>query len=270
MTQNATQNASPPDYPPADYPPADYPPAPPPPGGLQASSVHAAICAVRRAVPYVQKQRSQGMNYSFVGIENVLNELRPVLDQAGLSVIPVRTRVVLSGEYKTSKGAVMQRIVLRAAYRITHAASDTSVEVEAVGEASDSGDKATPKAMTSAQKAMLRQVFLLESGDLDPDTYLSQELGADYERVKTAQKSLASARNSEELEKCWGVVQTRPFSAHQMQSLRVAYEQTRARLAGRPQAAPASLVAGSPVAANPAAQPARNGATPRRPISGPA
>jgi hypothetical protein len=65
-------------------------------------------------------------------------------------------------------------VVAAVTYRLTHAPSGESEDCQVLGEASDAGDKAAPKALTGAYKYFLRQTFLIETGD-DPDRYTSAD-----------------------------------------------------------------------------------------------
>jgi hypothetical protein len=77
-------------------------------------------------------------------------------------------------------------VVAAVTYRLTHAPSGESEDCQVLGEASDAGDKAAPKALTGAYKYFLRQTFLIETGD-DPDRYAS----ADQEAAPAKKPSLA-------------------------------------------------------------------------------
>jgi hypothetical protein len=93
---------------------------------------------------------------------------------------------------------VLNHVLVAVVYRLTHAPSGTCEECEVLGEASDAGDKAAPKAMTGAMKYFLRQSFLIETGD-DPDRYASEEqeaapaVGRVTERVRAFDAKLAAA-----------------------------------------------------------------------------
>jgi hypothetical protein len=134
----------------------------------------AAKLEVMRSCPYVQKQKSAGLNYSFAGEADLIASLRPALLLHGLSVAPVKVTVLEQGRYQTVKGSLLNHVLVAVTYRLTHASSGEAEECEVLGEASDAGDKAAPKALTGAMKYFLRQTFLIETGD-DPDRYSSDE-----------------------------------------------------------------------------------------------
>jgi hypothetical protein len=138
------------------------------------STLAAAKLEVMRSCPYVQKHKTAGLTYSFAGEADLIASLRPALLRHGLSVAPVKVTVLEQGRYQTVKGSLLNHVLVAVVYRLTHAASGEAEECEVLGEASDAGDKAAPKAMTGAMKYFLRQTFLIETGD-DPDRSASEE-----------------------------------------------------------------------------------------------
>ena len=137
-----------------------------------APKVYAAIAAVMRGVgaegvSKARKNDQQG--YMFRGIDDVYNALSGVLSAAGLCILPrVKSRTVT--ERATQKGGVLFYVVLDMDFDIV-CAEDASVHtVSVVGEAMDSGDKATNKAMSAAFKYACMQVFCIPTeGNPDAD-----------------------------------------------------------------------------------------------------
>jgi hypothetical protein len=132
------------------------------------SELAKAKLKVMASVPYIQKERKPGLNYSFAGEAAIIEKLHPAFREAGLVWAVTGCEVVASEQYSTKSGASMNRVMVKATYSLTHAESGQAEQIQAVGEGADSGDKATSKAMTSALKYALRQTFLIETGD-DPD-----------------------------------------------------------------------------------------------------
>lgn len=123
---------------------------------------------VMAQVPYVQKRKTPGLNYSFAGEAAIIEKLHPAMEAAGLAFAPTGCTILFQEAYTTKNGAAMNRVIVQATYTLTHADSGQSEALQTLGEGSDSGDKATSKALTSALKYALRQAFLIETGD-DPD-----------------------------------------------------------------------------------------------------
>jgi len=133
-----------------------------------APTVHQALVSVLRRLPPIKKdQRNEAQRFMFRGIENILEAARPLLAAEGVLIIPdVEERI---GESRTtSKGNALNVVHLHVRYRIIGPNGDT-IETSTWGEGSDSGDKATPKAMTCAYKYMLTEVLQVAENELDPD-----------------------------------------------------------------------------------------------------
>jgi len=134
-------------------------------------TVPSAPMTIWQAIPHImgavapiakdRKNASQG--YSFRGVDDIYSTLNLLLARAGVSIIPSVTHEQRSS-FATPKGTQMFRCILRVRFTLT--ASDgsfTFADVE--GEAMDSGDKATPKALSMAYKYMAFQVFCIPTGE---------------------------------------------------------------------------------------------------------
>ena len=148
--------------------------------------VYAAINAVQNAlkvgIPKDQKNAMQG--YNFRGIDDIYNVVGPLLPDHGLVIIPK----MVSREcevYKNQKGTTMFHVVVKAEYRFIAAADGSCEIVEMFGEAMDSSDKATNKAMSAAYKYACIQTFSIPvTGEPDADAE-SPEVPKDEERLPT-------------------------------------------------------------------------------------
>lgn len=143
------------------------------------TSIYAALAAVMADVDHVAKaeRNTQGRGYNFRGIDAVVNAVGPVLRKHKVIVVPeVRSYEygeILSGKDRTPMGHA--RVVV--AYTFYGPDGDSIVS-SAAGEAFDSGDKATAKAMSVAFRTALLQALALPTDEPDPDTY-TYERGAD-------------------------------------------------------------------------------------------
>lgn len=109
--------------------------------------------------------------YAFRGIDGVLNALNPILSKYGVFYVPYAIEERIDSVRKTAKGNDLFVTCLKVKYRFYGPTGDY-VECEVWGEGSDSGDKATQKALTGAQKYMLFQVFCIsteEAASMDID-----------------------------------------------------------------------------------------------------
>jgi hypothetical protein len=113
-------------------------------------------------------RRNTQQGYNFRGIDDVYNLVQPILAKHG--VVMSATILADSHEERPSKGGglLIYRILK---IRYSFIASDGSfVSTEVIGEGMDSGDKATNKAMSVAQKYALLQTFLIPTEDpKDPE-----------------------------------------------------------------------------------------------------
>lgn len=104
------------------------------------------------------KNESQG--FKFRGIDDVLNRLSKHLVEANLVIIPqVMSRDV--SERTNSRGNALFYVTLNVAYTIVSTIDGSEYTVVTVGEAMDSGDKATNKALSIAYKYMAFQLFAI-------------------------------------------------------------------------------------------------------------
>lgn len=132
------------------------------------AGIHDALSAVMGDVQAVGKDgRNESQNFSFRGIDAVVNAVGPALRTHGVTVMPkVLNRWVES--YQTRNGAQMKNVSLEVEF--TFAADDGSTLVcSTVGEASDSGDKATSKAHSVAFRTALLQALCIPTDEPDPD-----------------------------------------------------------------------------------------------------
>lgn len=129
-------------------------------------TIYQAMAAVLGDMPAVGKdQRNQQQGFAYRGIDDVLNHLNPVLAKHRVFCVPhVLERIY--DQRATSKGSVMHVVNLHVQYTFYGPEGD-SVHASAWGEGTDSGDKATPKAMTSALKYVLFQAFAISCEEMD-------------------------------------------------------------------------------------------------------
>jgi hypothetical protein len=119
-------------------------------------------------VPYVQKTRTQGLNYSFASESELIEKLNPAMVRHGLAIAPVECTMLSDTKYTTAKGSTLNLVRIAVTYQLTHATTESFEHIQVIGEGADVGDKACSKAMTGAYKYALRQAFMIETGD-DPD-----------------------------------------------------------------------------------------------------
>lgn len=139
--------------------------------------IYALIPAIMRDVESIGKDRTNAQQgYKFRGIDDVYNAMHEPLAKHGVFIVP--QVVERWREEKTSKaGALLMYTTLKVSHRF-YAPDGSSVEAVTVGEALDSGDKSTNKAMSAAMKYAILEVFAIPT-QADNDTENnSHEIGA--------------------------------------------------------------------------------------------
>ena len=134
--------------------------------------VYQAINAVQAALAQegISKDRNnQQQGYKFRGIDDVYNALAPLLARHGLCILPRCTERVCT-ERTNAKGTALFYVTVRAEFDFIASEDGSKHTVATYGEAMDSGDKATNKAMSAAYKYAAMQAFSIPTeGDNDAD-----------------------------------------------------------------------------------------------------
>lgn len=114
--------------------------------------VYAAISAVAKemaATGISKDRRNQQQGFNFRGIDQVYNALAPALVTHGLLILPRITERTVT-ERTTQKGGTLFYVVVKADFDFVSTEDSSVHTVTTYGEAMDSGDKATNKAMSIA------------------------------------------------------------------------------------------------------------------------
>lgn len=144
--------------------------------------VYKAINAVQAelAKSGISKDRrnTQGAGYNFRGIDDIYNALAPLLAEKGLCILP-RVLSRESVERVSKQGGALFYITVEAEFDFVSTADGSKHTVKTFGEAMDSGDKATNKAMSAAYKYAAFQAFCIPTeGDNDADASTHQVASA--------------------------------------------------------------------------------------------
>lgn len=138
----------------------------------QVPNVYESIAAVsaeiaKEGISKSRENKQQG--YSFRGIDDVYNCLAPILSKHKLIILPrITKRDVI--ERQTKSGGALFYVTVEAAFDFVSAADGSKTTVHMFGEAMDSGDKATNKAMSAAYKYAAMQTFCIPTeGDHDTE-----------------------------------------------------------------------------------------------------
>lgn len=153
--------------------------------------IYVLMSRVMSDIGFIAKGRKNiQQGYTFRGIDDVFSALQPALIKHGVFFVPE----VLKSEQierETAKGGRLIYTILLVAYTF-YAPDGSSVHTVVVGEAMDSGDKSSNKAMSAALKYAVLQIFCVPTEATDD---------ADYDTpppTKPAQKAVAASVGKKE------------------------------------------------------------------------
>lgn len=164
--------------------------------------VHVAWSRVMGEVTALGKhQRNESQRFNFRGIDDVMNLLGPVLRTYGVAIIP-RVYELRSRDFTNKSGGLMHEVHVLVEFTIVGPDGDTMTG-SAPGESADSGDKATPKAMSVAFRTFLLQSLCLPTDETDPDAQVTDRspVSTDDEMAQTTANGLASATAIESVQR---------------------------------------------------------------------
>lgn len=124
----------------------------------------------------ISKDRTaqQGASFKFRGIDDVYNAISPLLAESGLCILP-RMIARHCDERQSTAGKALFYVTVEAEFDLVSAEDGTRHTIRTFGEAMDSGDKATNKAMSAAYKYACFQAFAIPTeGDNDPDAHVHE------------------------------------------------------------------------------------------------
>ena len=137
--------------------------------------VYKAINAVQAELSSVgitkDRRNMQGSGYNFRGIDDVYNAIAPLLAKHSLCILPrVLTRECV--ERASKSGGALFYVTVEVEFDFVSADDGSKHTVKTFGEAMDSGDKATNKAMSAAYKYAAFQAFSIPTeADNDADAH---------------------------------------------------------------------------------------------------
>lgn len=137
--------------------------------------VYKAINAVQADLSSIgitkDRRNTQGSGYNFRGIDDVYNAISPLLAKHGLCILPrVLSRECV--ERVSRSGGALFYVSVEVEFDFVSAEDGSKHTVKTFGEAMDSGDKGTNKAMSAAYKYAAFQAFSIPTeADNDADAH---------------------------------------------------------------------------------------------------
>lgn len=134
------------------------------------------------------RRNTQGAGYNFRGIDEVFNAISPLLAKHQLCILPrVLSRECV--ERQSKAGGALFYVTLDVEFDFVCSEDGSKHTVKTFGEAMDSGDKATNKAMSAAYKYACLQTFAIPTeGDNDADSHTHEV------KPSTTNKAMPSAK----------------------------------------------------------------------------
>ncbi|WAL81344.1 ERF family protein [Pandoraea sp. XJJ-1] len=202
------------------------------------NKVYQAINKVQKALSETgisKDRRNQQQGYQFRGIDDVYNALSPLLAENGLCILP-RMLSRSCEERQTAKGGVLFYVTVEAEFDFVSAEDGSKCVVRTYGEAMDSGDKATNKAMSAAYKYAAFQTFAIPTeGNPDADSETHSVSPKVHEEAKprlNLDDAVVALRESDSLESLQGVFATayKAATAQQKPELKTVYDKRKAEI----------------------------------------
>lgn len=183
-------------------------------------SVYKAINEVSAALAKLgiakDKRNTQGAGFNFRGIDDVYNAIAPLLAEKGLCILPRMVERECVERVSKAGGALFYTTVT-GEFDFVSADDGSKHTVRTYGEAMDSGDKSTNKAMSAAYKYAAFQAFCIPvEGDNDADASTHavapkqdiKPLLAKTELDPAIISNLQAAQTLKELAAVWSAINT--------------------------------------------------------------
>lgn len=161
-------------------------------------------------------RKNTQQNYMFRGIDDLYNELAPLLVKHNLIILPNHlTRNVSERLNKNGDGLIFT-IVLETEFTFLNTIDGSSHTIKIFGEAMDSSDKATNKAMSVAYKYAMIQAFCIpivgEENEADAHSPQAKTLPVQVHNKPVTKPSAPQTKQAE-------VKQLQPFTEEKYQKL---------------------------------------------------
>lgn len=164
-----------------------------------AGRVYAAINAVMAdlaAVGIGKDRKNPQQGYQFRGIDDIYNTLSRLLARHRLCILPRHVARTFD-ERTTKSGGTLMFVTVEAEFDLVSSDDGSRHVIRTFGEAMDSGDKATNKAMSAAYKYAVVQAFCIPTeGDNDADATTYE---VDGQVLQNALRAIANSASMEVL-----------------------------------------------------------------------
>lgn len=200
-------------------------------------AVLTALQAVMDDVREIAKRdRNTQQNYSFRGVDAVVNAIGPALRAHKIIVRPELVEIEYGVVEVGSDRRRMTQVKITMRYVFTSTEDGSEFAAEAPGEAFDAGDKATPKATSVAYRTAMLQTFCIPTDEPEPDAQAYHQspgtppAGAE---VETILERVSAATDEDVLNRAARLAATY-YEGEKLGVLREAIQGKRAELRGGP------------------------------------
>ncbi len=170
-----------------------------------------------------KNRRNTQQGYQFRGIDDVYNTLSSILARHGLLMLP-RILSRSCEERTTKSGSALFYVTVEAEFDLVCAEDGSTHTIRTFGEAMDSADKATNKAMSAAYKYAAMQAFCIPTeGDNDADANTHEVTPAVQEAppewMARIESSIRHAESRAAVEEIRSYIGTKPLPPAQLAKL---------------------------------------------------
>ena len=157
---------------------------------MENKKVYESISNIINEIEAVKKKSPDDPNaygsvkYSYRRIDDFMNALSPLMGKHGLTLLPEVLEVDRSIA-QTKNGGTMNYVKIKSKYTL-YAKDGSFISGITIGEAFDSGDKASGKAQSNALKYFIMPTFMVPTEDIDDTDGHDVEL--EKQQVKTTTK----------------------------------------------------------------------------------
>ena len=134
-------------------------------------SLHSKLAQVMYEVGRIPKNGTAPAamgGFKFVEVGDAADVIRKALAEHKVSMLPSAIELMGESEHPTASGKMMTTMTVRTTWTLTDGDTGETATIQSMGAGADMGDKAAPKAQSSAMKYALLMGFLLSTGD-DPE-----------------------------------------------------------------------------------------------------
>ena len=166
-------------------------------------SIYKQIPAIMAEVGAIEKNRKgQGINYAFRGIDDIYSALQPLLAKHKVFYAPNVVNQTRETR-ETKSGGTATYTILTVEYTF-YAEDGSNFKLVTVGEAMDTSDKSSNKAMSAALKYAMLQLFCIPT---------EEEKDTEYQNHEVKTSNLITEAQAGRLRKIGGSVKITPEAA---------------------------------------------------------